>query len=168
MPPGAPMGPMGMGLSARHGARTSILDLDYSAKVHVHVLRTLVLFCHLCSGRKECDENGRGWGYCVSGDRWCAVGVALHLSACQSATEGAEAPPVISLACAPCVHREFLVALFNPMHSTPPPCSNAVSVALRFLGARLRPQGWKWASKDPDSQVGNCLVGVYLACVRSR
>jgi len=31
MPPGAPLGSMGP--SVRHGARTSILDLDYSAKV---------------------------------------------------------------------------------------------------------------------------------------
>lgn len=32
MPPGASIGPMGS--SAHHGAKTSILDLDYSAKVH--------------------------------------------------------------------------------------------------------------------------------------
>lgn len=35
MPPGAPIGPMGS--SARHGARTSILDLDYSAKVSIYL-----------------------------------------------------------------------------------------------------------------------------------
>lgn len=61
MPPGAPIGPMGS--SARHGARTSILDLDYSAKVRYslspHTLCfTLVVLLSLF--REECHANGRG------------------------------------------------------------------------------------------------------------
>lgn len=78
MPPGAPIGPMSS--SARHGARTSILDLDYSAKVN-YANSPRLLCCRLCSGRSAMKTGPVGVIICpaITGTRLGWIGALFFL-----------------------------------------------------------------------------------------
>lgn len=153
MPPGAPIGPMGS--SARRGATTSILDLDYSAKVNT---------CVHCYG-SECDEHGGAVRYCIALPAmhdarlgWVGSTLALWVMLLRRGMHAC----MMGFAS----HFDLVLSTLLCIWSNAYRCLRLFPVLLS--GAGLRPYGWNWPSKDPDSEVGSFPVDVCLVCMRGR